>query len=137
MTTIDHPAHYQTAGHGQPGNLEAIDIIEAYGLDESFALGNALKYLLRAGRKGGDLAVDVRKARWYVARAIVRGETFMAPDAWPDVSPERVVEAYGLTGARADAVIELLWQALGEPADADIVDLIDRAIAETNGSSAE
>lgn len=61
VEVIDHPPHYVAAG------IEAIDVIEAYEL--SFRLGNAVKYLLRAGRKG-DRLEDLRKARWYLEREI-------------------------------------------------------------------
>lgn len=60
---VNHPQHYK--GNG----IEAIDVIEAFGLDQSFALGNAAKYLLRAGRKGEALT-DLKKARWYLNRKI-------------------------------------------------------------------
>ncbi len=52
--------------------FEAIDIIEAYGLN--FALGNAVKYILRCGHKGGetDALHDLEKARAYLTREIER-----------------------------------------------------------------
>lgn len=50
------------------GNLKAIDIIEAYARD-NFLRGTALKYLMRAGRKG-DRVSDLRKAIWYIQREI-------------------------------------------------------------------
>lgn len=58
---VNHPPHYKAEG------IEAIDVIEAFCLD--FSLGNAVKYILRAGRKG-DALEDLRKAAWYLARAI-------------------------------------------------------------------
>lgn len=57
--TVNHPSHYQAAG------LEVIDIIEGFGL--GFHLGNAVKYILRAGKKG-DAAEDIAKALWYLER---------------------------------------------------------------------
>jgi hypothetical protein len=60
--TIDHPAHYG----GADNPYEAIKVIEAWGL--GFKLGNALKYILRAPRKGV-AEEDLRKARWYLDRA--------------------------------------------------------------------
>lgn len=63
--SVNHPSHYQSNG------MEAIDVIEAFGL--SFATGNALKYILRAGRKD-DAAIDLRKAVWYLQREIERLE---------------------------------------------------------------
>jgi hypothetical protein len=62
---VDHPAHYQ--GNG----MEAINVIEAFGL--GFCLGNAIKYILRAGRKG-DAVEDLKKARWYLDREIANRE---------------------------------------------------------------
>jgi hypothetical protein len=52
--------------------MEAIDVIEAYGLN--FALGNAIKYILRCGHKGGvtDAIADLEKARAYLTREIER-----------------------------------------------------------------
>ena len=44
-SSVDHPPHYG----GQSNPYEAIKIIEAHGL--GFHLGNAIKYILRAGRK--------------------------------------------------------------------------------------
>ena len=65
--TVNHPSHYQGAG------IEAIDVIEAFGL--GFALGNCVKYVLRAGRKDpGRTVEDLKKARWYLDREIARFE---------------------------------------------------------------
>lgn len=61
---VNSPRHYIA-----PNGLEAIDVIEGFGL--GFHRGNAVKYLLRAGKKD-DAAQDMRKAAWYVARDIER-----------------------------------------------------------------
>lgn len=61
---INAPPHYKA-----PNGLEAIDVIEGFGL--GFHRGNAVKYLLRAGKKG-DATQDIRKAAWYVARDLER-----------------------------------------------------------------
>jgi hypothetical protein len=59
---IDHPAHY-TAGR----KIEPIDVIEDWEL--GYHLGNALKYISRAGRKeGSSFVVDISKAIWYLER---------------------------------------------------------------------
>ena len=64
MTAVDHPDHYRRdTGH------EAIDVIEAWGL--GFNLGNAVKYIARAGLKG-DAVEDLEKAKWYIEREIER-----------------------------------------------------------------
>lgn len=64
MSQINHPPHYTKGG------IEAIDVIEAWNLD--FHLGNALKYIARAGRKG-DAREDIEKAVWYLERWLKTG----------------------------------------------------------------
>ena len=54
---VKQPAHYQGKG-----GLEAITVIRAFGLDESFELGSATKYLLRSGAKGSKVE-NIKKAR--------------------------------------------------------------------------
>jgi hypothetical protein len=66
LEVVDHPPHYQTAA-----GIEAIDVIEAFEL--GFSLGNAVKYILRAGKKG-DRLDDLKKARWYLSREIANAE---------------------------------------------------------------
>lgn len=63
--TINHPPHYRSGG------IEVIDVIDAF--DLGFRLGNAVKYILRAGRKGSALE-DLKKARWYLEREISKRE---------------------------------------------------------------
>lgn len=63
MSAVDHPPHY--GGADDP--YEAIKVIEAWALD--FHLGNVVKYLSRAGKKG-DMVEDLQKAAWYLQRAI-------------------------------------------------------------------
>lgn len=62
MNNIDHPAHYSWLR--ELAGIEPIDI--ARHLD--FDTGNALKYLLRAGRKGSpeQATEDLQKAVWYI-----------------------------------------------------------------------
>lgn len=70
--TINSPRHYTSLGAkcsscGHP--IECIDVTERF----SFTIGNAIKYLWRAGLKG-DAGEDLKKAAWYVAREIARRE---------------------------------------------------------------
>lgn len=60
---VHHPAHYG----GADNPYEAIKVIEAWEL--GFHLGNAVKYIARAGKKG-DTLEDLKKARWYLDRLI-------------------------------------------------------------------
>lgn len=59
---VNHPKHYQGKG-----GLEPVDVTEAF--DLSFHLGNANKYICRAGKKG-DPAEDLSKAIWYIVREL-------------------------------------------------------------------
>ena len=53
------------------GSIEAIDFIEAYGLN--FNLGNVIKYVSRAGHKDGEETLTaLKKAQWYLEREINR-----------------------------------------------------------------
>lgn len=61
--TVDHPPHYGKADDP----YEVIKVIEAWGL--GFHLGNTIKYIARAGKKGSRLE-DLKKARWYLDREI-------------------------------------------------------------------
>ena len=62
---INHPPHYTQ----HPSGVECITITEHY----NFNVGNAIKYLWRAGLKdGADATDDLRKAAWYVQREIDR-----------------------------------------------------------------
>jgi hypothetical protein len=67
--SIDHPQHYG----GEDNPYEAIKVIEAWNLD--FALGNVVKYINRSGKKGSKLE-DLKKAQWYMNRAIEQAEKF-------------------------------------------------------------
>jgi hypothetical protein len=60
---VDHPSHY-TQGPlcdhcGK--NIECITITKAM----PFVMGNVIKYLWRAGKKGNTIE-DLKKARWYL-----------------------------------------------------------------------
>lgn len=59
---IDHPGHYNT------GVYECIEVMADILTPEQmkgFCLGNAFKYLWRAGKKG-DFIEDISKAQWYL-----------------------------------------------------------------------
>ena len=63
---ISHPSHYRS-----DSGFEAIDVIEAWNL--GFNLGNALKYISRAGLKDKNREIeDLEKAQWYLNREIER-----------------------------------------------------------------
>lgn len=62
---INHPAHYNV------GRVEVIDAIESWQLP--YHLGNVVKYVARSAYKGEPLK-DLKKAAWYLNRAIARLE---------------------------------------------------------------
>lgn len=66
---VNHPQHYTS----HPSGVECIEIAEHY----DFCVGNAIKYLWRAGLKAEEGKTDVqkeledlRKAQWYINRKI-------------------------------------------------------------------
>ena len=71
---VNHPSHYNN------GKIEVIEYIEDQNL--GFCLGNAIKYISRAGSKqdfeGQDQTTktieDLRKAIWYIERRILEIE---------------------------------------------------------------
>jgi hypothetical protein len=65
--TINHPPHYNQ----HPSGTECIDIIEHF----PFNVGNAIKYLWRAGLKSSNPIEDLQKAAWYCNREIERLKT--------------------------------------------------------------
>lgn len=62
LPEVNSPPHYTAGG------IETIDYIEAKEL--GYHLGNAVKYISRAGRKGdaSHTRTDIHKAIWYLER---------------------------------------------------------------------
>ncbi len=80
MSNVNHPKHYNS----HPSGVEAIDLCEVL----SFNLGNALKYVWRAGSKGNEYTEheDLCKALWYARRELDRlgtkgGTLYTHPDS--------------------------------------------------------
>jgi hypothetical protein len=65
---VNHPSHYKDRVPG----IECISVTEFF----PFCEGNAIKYIWRAGLKGGKnkQIEDLRKAAWYIERAISKLE---------------------------------------------------------------
>jgi hypothetical protein len=62
---VENPSHYNT------GKIEVIDFIEDQNLN--FHLGNAVKYISRAGKKDpAKFREDLGKAIWYLKRELKR-----------------------------------------------------------------
>lgn len=95
MTDHINPQHYRS----HPSGVECIEITEHM----NFCLGNAVKYIWRAGLKSDDPVEDLRKARWYITRELDR------------LGAERVVRPYA-TGGVLNALNKLNDQL--DPTDA-------------------
>lgn len=65
MSDPINPPHYRE----HPSGVECIQVTEHM----NFCLGNAMKYIWRAGLKG-DAIEDLKKAAWYLDREIKRLE---------------------------------------------------------------
>ena len=68
---VNHPSHYQSGEVEEDGTskYEAIKVIEAW--DLNFHLGNVVKYISRAGKKGDNSTLqDLKKAEWYLSRYV-------------------------------------------------------------------
>ena len=66
--TVNHPSYYTD------GKIEVIEYIEDKKL--GYCLGNAIKYISRAGKKDPAKEIeDLRKADWYIQRRIQELET--------------------------------------------------------------
>ena len=62
---VNHPSHYTD------GKIEVIDFIDDKKL--SFCLGNAVKYISRAGKKDPEKTIeDLEKAIWYIRHEIIK-----------------------------------------------------------------
>ena len=59
MEKVNHPSWY----NGNPSGIECIEVARHY----PFAIGNAFKYLWRAGLKDKESEIeDLKKAIWYI-----------------------------------------------------------------------
>lgn len=77
---VERPAHYTS----HPSGIECIEVVEHL----PFNVGNAIKYLWRAGLKTEDPTVDLRKADWYVRREIQRIERMRTAETPDQVEEE-------------------------------------------------
>lgn len=66
---VNHPKHYNS----HPAGIECIDVVRHM----NFNLGNAIKYIWRAGLKEADKNIqDLEKAKWYIDNEIDRLRMF-------------------------------------------------------------
>ena len=105
---VNHPPHYTA----HPSGVECITIAEHM----NFNLGNALKYIWRAGLKSAGPLEDLEKARWYLTREIGR----LRNEPRAVIVADRQLNAEEIERLREDwrdgaaVVIETCIAALGE-----------------------
>lgn len=117
-SNVDHPDHYG----GKDNPYEAIKVIEAWEL--GFTLGNAVKYISRAGKKDPSKKVeDIQKAAWYVKRESLYDPGEHSPPGPDGVDPvyhpDRVADAWELSDRLRDGLREIyrarIMPAYGRP----------------------
>lgn len=81
MSNVTHPKHYNQ------GKIEVIEAIEDWKL--TYHIGNAVKYLARAGKKDPTKTIeDLEKAIWYIQRHIeIQNETVRQPNVKDEELP--------------------------------------------------
>ena len=71
------PPHYV----GNDGS-EVIDMLENFNIQHNMYRGQALQYMIRAGRKPGEkITDDLKKAIWYINRELAYLESKSSTDA--------------------------------------------------------
>ena len=96
---VKEPPHYRS----HPSGVECIEIVKHM----NFCLGNAVKYIWRAGQKG-DILTDLRKARQYLDFEIERLEAIAAnekPKSHVN-APHKFVAGGGVDTMRCTVVLD-------------------------------
>lgn len=94
VSAINHPAHYACDANSE---FEAINVIEDYLMN--FSIGNAYKYVMRAGKKSESSIEDLEKALWYLNREKEFNERTGGPNELINettIDPFDVIEAFKL-----------------------------------------
>lgn len=95
---VNHPSHYTS----DPSGIECITIVR----HRNFNVGNAIKYLWRAGLKKGTSdplskqIEDLEKARWYITDEIVRLKTIAQSDETTEGAVEELYKRAQEAAAR-------------------------------------
>ena len=119
---INHPSHYG----GAENEHEAIKVIESWGMGWQMCAATAIKYISRAGKKGGESTVrDLKKASWYLNRIVEMGHEPTAPmlQSKNPISPEHASLSWGNGMTLLDAL-----QAIAERRIEDAAHWVDLAL---------
>jgi hypothetical protein len=115
--TASTPSYY--LGHG---GLQPRDVIRDWGL--GFDLGNAVKYILRAGRKNLQPSADLKKALDYVQLVSIDLAANRELAEWsgnraPRLAPETIAMAFGVSPNLA-AALRAICDLSNSPSFADV-----------------
>ena len=102
--SVDHPSHYTSNLSG----IETIEITEEMG----FNLGNAIKYISRAGKKW-DRDEDLKKAIWYISRECSRVSENTSEIRQLSPKEIRYVEGSGTSDRLKISLILILQSSIG------------------------
>lgn len=100
-----NPDHYRFGVLDTDGRpiYEVIKVIEAWNL--GFKVGNAIKYLSRAGHKTKDPLEDLKKAYWYITRALCYPENLGKSSTRLPYTLSNVRTAWGLDNSPIGVVL--------------------------------
>lgn len=94
---VRHPKHYG----GEDNPYEVIKVLEAWGLDKDFLLGNTVKYIARNGKKEGNSVLqELEKSAWYLLRKIANLKKEV--ETKTNARIERNNKARGIRGRKKD-----------------------------------
>lgn len=96
---VNHPKHYNS----HPSGIECIEIVRSF----SFNMGNAFKYLWRAGLKD-EKAQDIKKAIWYLKDEVRYGQGNVYEENHPHNIQFSEIEKYFSENIRA--ALWLIWK---------------------------
>lgn len=125
---VNRPSHYTYGG------IEVLDVIEGWKLN--YHVGNAVKYLARAGRKNEDKASeDLQKAAFYLRRYWPLRNSEKIVQIPPFVNGveaglefDKVVKAWSLDAERA-AVLAGVWHGFVDTTALEVAGLLDALAA--------
>ena len=107
-TPVNHPLHYNV----HPNGIECIDVVEGF----NFNIGNAIKYLWRAGLKSDDAVKDLEKAAWYVQRELER----CVPELHKNiVYGQTPIEEWPAVATSGLSSVQVSFKDCGNPCDHD------------------
>lgn len=99
---INHPSYY-----GGDERYEVVKLLDDWHFGYGFAMGSAIKYIVRAGKKNADSEeTDIKKAIWFLERAVGLDEPKNRPPMF-HLSPSEAAKFHSLSEARSEALTSI------------------------------